>query len=190
MPKVSNKIDYSTMPISFYKFVCQDDNVNSCYVGSTGNFRQRKHQHKHACTSTTNLKYNYLIYQTIREHGGWNNWRPVEIITHNCVDKLQIAVHERFYIDALKPSLNTQIPLRTRKEWISCNRPKINKIANNYYHKNKEVCLETQKRWRASNKEKLKINKKIYYDKNKDKILQRKKEKYALSKETNPSESV
>jgi len=175
---------------TIYKIICNDPDITDCYVGSTTNFKKRMANHKDAIHNYKSRKHKYKLYEFIRNHGGWNNWRPIEIITHNCVDKLEVAVHERFYIDALKPSLNTQIPLRTRKEWIECNRDKINGIANSYYHKNKEVCLASQKKWREANKEKLKIDKKNYYDKNKERILQKKREQYALSKETNPSLSV
>ena len=33
----------------FYKFVCNDENIKSCYVGSTSNFKARKNQHKNGC---------------------------------------------------------------------------------------------------------------------------------------------
>ena len=175
---------------TIYKIICNDPDITDCYVGSTTNFKKRMANHKDAIHNYKSRKHKYKLYEFIRNHGGWDNWRPVEIITHNCIDKLEVALHERFYIDALKPSLNTQIPLRTRKEWIECNRDKINDLANNYYHKNKEVCLASQKKWREANREKLKIDKKNYYDKNKERILQKKREQYALSKQTNPPLSV
>ena len=104
----------------------------------------------------------------------------------NCDDKNELKQHERIYIDALNSTLNTQIPLRTRKEWEKANRKKINKNANNYYHKNKEKCLESQKKWTSKNKDKISSIKKVYYQKNKDKILEQKKIKYNELKSTNP----
>ena len=87
----------------------------------------------------------------------------------------------------MNPTLNCKIPLGTREEWIAKNRQKVNKYANNYYHKNKEKCLQSQKKWVNANKEKSKQIKALYYQKNKEKILQNKKDKY---NETNSSLSV
>ena len=180
--------DYSNSCI--YQIICKDETIKDSYIGSTTNFKRRMNQHRDSVDNYKSRKHKYKLYQFIRAHGGWQNWIMKPIIHYSCLDKMEAAEHERFYYDSLKPTLNDQIPLRTRKEWIEANRPKINKLANNYYHNNKDKCLESQKKWTSKNKEKIKIIKKTYYEKNKDKILEQKKEKYALSKSTNPSLSV
>ena len=77
MPKIAT--DYSTREISFYRFVCNDPEIQSSYVGHTVDFNRRKSQHK-SCCNNSNDKYHHLqIYQTIREYGGWDNWRMIEI---------------------------------------------------------------------------------------------------------------
>ncbi len=173
-----------------YKIICKDETILDVYVGSTTNFNRRLCQHRENVTNYKCRKSNYKVYKFIREHGGWSNWEMIAISEINCDDKNELKQHERLYIDALNSTLNTQIPLRTRKEWEADNRDKINKNANNYYHENKQKCLESQKKWSSKNKDKISAIKKVYYQKNKDKILENKKIKYNALKSTNPSLSV
>ena len=42
-------IKYQITPIIFYKFVCKNPEIKSCYVGHTTNFNNRKNQHKYCC---------------------------------------------------------------------------------------------------------------------------------------------
>lgn len=174
MPKVSNKIDYSTMPISFYKFVCQDDNVNSCYVGSTGNFRQRKHQHKHACTSTTNKKYNYLIYQTIREHGGWNNWFMVEIRNKLCDSKRDAERIEQELMTELKANMNSKQAFNTLD---------IKEYKRQYRISHAEHIKEHMKQYRLENADKINAYKKQYRIEHAEEINAKAKAKRQAKKE-------
>lgn len=176
--------DYSNSCI--YQIVCKDESITDSYIGSTTNFKKRITQHRDNVNNYKSRKHKYKLYQFIRDHGGWSNWIMKPIINYSCESQIEVAEHERFYYDSLKPSLNYQIPNRTRKEWQQANRPKLNKSANDYYHKNKQKCLESQKKWTSKNKDKIKIIKKTYYDKNKEEILEKKRQKYALSKETNP----
>ena len=174
--------DYSNSTI--YKIICKDPSIIDSYIGSTTNFKKRIYAHKDCVNNYKSRKHKYKLYQFIREHGGWNNFIITPIIKYNCETKLEVAQHERFYIDAIKPSLNDQIPLRTRKEWIEANRNKVNKYANNYYHGNKDKCLAAQKKWVDSNKDKVKKIKTEYYNRNKSTILKKRREKY--KEKTNP----
>ena len=59
----------------------KDDNeLENIYIGSTCNFKVRKHSHKSACNNPNNNAYNNKKYQYIRENGGWDDWimRPIE----------------------------------------------------------------------------------------------------------------
>jgi predicted GIY-YIG superfamily endonuclease len=65
--------------MSYYIYkICCDDLPEFVYVGSTKAFRQRKNEHKSNCNND-NKKHNFKLYQTIRENGGWENWRMVII---------------------------------------------------------------------------------------------------------------
>ena len=67
MPK--KVIDYSKGLV--YKLVCNDLNVKDCYVGSTTNFSKRKNVHKSDCNNIRSSRYNYRLYQVMRENNGW-----------------------------------------------------------------------------------------------------------------------
>ena len=66
--------------MSYYIYkICCDDCPDFVYVGSTKSFRHRKYQHKCCCNKENSAKYNRKLYTTIRENGGWDNWRMVII---------------------------------------------------------------------------------------------------------------
>ena len=69
MPKTP--IDYSNTQI--YKWVCNDPNINSCYVGPTTNWVKRKASHKERCNNEKSKKYHFQIYQIMRMNGGIEN---------------------------------------------------------------------------------------------------------------------
>lgn len=133
MPK--KPIDYSKTII--YKIVCNDLNIKDVYVGHTTEFTKRKCKHKYCCLNKNNSKYNYKVYQIIREHGGWNNWEMIEIEKYPCVDENEAKARENYYYDLLNSKLNTITPLMreaTRAEYLK-----------NYFTKNKETIYNRNK---------------------------------------------
>ncbi len=84
MPKVSNKINWETDYVSFYKFVCKDPLITFVYIGHTTNFASRKSSHKTACNNPKYKDHNTPIYKFIRNNGGWNNWILIEINSQFC----------------------------------------------------------------------------------------------------------
>ena len=102
MPKVS--MDYSKTII--YHFVCQDTNIKCSYIGSTTNFSKRKGQHKANCNMETAEHHHYKVYQTIRDNGGWTNWKMKPLEEFPCENKTQQMIREQHWIDQLKPELN------------------------------------------------------------------------------------
>lgn len=88
-----------------YKLCCKDPSVSDFYIGSTCNLYRRKAQHKHDCIYP-NKKYNYPIYQFIREHGGWDNWTINVIEEVGCKNKIEKDRIEREWFERLKPTLN------------------------------------------------------------------------------------
>ena len=117
------------MPINYsngviYKLCCNDATITDIYIGSTTSFRARKYEHNCCCTTPSNKEYNYLRYRTIRANGGWYNWSMIEIEKYEATDKHDLKKRERYWIETLKPSLNKQIPTRTRKEWAQTDKVK------------------------------------------------------------------
>ena len=108
------KIDYSNLII--YKIVCRELQITDSYVGSTTNFDQRKKQHKKNCYNTNTDKYYYKLYETIRNHGGWENWLMVIVEKCPCEDSYNARKLERFYYEQLKANLNMLRPLQTAEE--------------------------------------------------------------------------
>ena len=107
MEHASDKFDWENDHVIFYKFVCNDLNVTSCYVGHTTNFKQRKSKHQSCCNNSTSNDHNLKIYKIIRENGGWSNWDIVEIDKQICKHHAHAKIIEQEWIEKLKPGMNT-----------------------------------------------------------------------------------
>ena len=123
MPKI--EIDYSNTVI--YKIICNDTSCKKFYVGHTTNFVQRKHSHKQSCTNEKSSNYNLEMYKTIRENGGWENWRMVIIHVAKCKNGHEAKKIENEFFELLNDPLNTNqiLPkqnLKTEK-MVSCKKP-------------------------------------------------------------------
>jgi hypothetical protein len=62
-----------------YELRCKDADVKDFYVGSTTNLSQRLSCHKTCVNNDNNPHYQYKVYKTIRENGGWSNWEGKEV---------------------------------------------------------------------------------------------------------------
>ena len=127
MPKYENSVIYKIKHNEDY------DDVN-IYVGSTSNFKNRKNGHKTVCCNEKNKQHNFLVYQFIRNNGGWDNFVMIPIEQYSCNNKDELKIKERHHIDLLKPTLNKNIPGRTAKEYYK-----------NYYEANREQINEKVK---------------------------------------------
>lgn len=137
-------MDYSKVVI--YKIVCNDLAVTEVYVGHTTNWTQRKKNHKNCCSCSSNSKqYNILLYKTIREHGGWDNWTMVEVEKFPCENKTKAIVRERYWYKQLNGTMNSNVPSRTLKEYRQDNKDKIAEYNTQYYQDNKEQLIEKSK---------------------------------------------
>ena len=153
MPKVPT--DYSKTCI--YKLVHQDDiNNENIYIGSTTNFRKRKNQHKSLCHCETDKGYNYPKYQYIRENGGWDMWKMIEIEKYPCNDKREAERRERYWVEYYQSKLNRNIPYTNdaekvvkkqeiQQQWYINNRSRVQKLSRDYYHNNKTMVLEKKR---------------------------------------------
>ena len=100
MPK-SKINDYT-----FYKIVCLDDSCELCYVGSTVNWKARCYMHKICCTNENSKQYNFKVYQTIRENGGWCNFKMIQIGQAEQLTLRQAQKIEDDYRIELKANMN------------------------------------------------------------------------------------
>ena len=112
MPKTD--IDYSNTII--YKITCKDTEIKDVYVGHTTNFVQRKHAHKQGCINPKSSNYDCKLYNTIREKGGWTNWRMEILNFFNCFDHYEARQKEQEYFISLNANLNSIQPMPKPKE--------------------------------------------------------------------------
>ena len=107
------------------------------YIGSTTNMRLRKNRHKYDCNKENGKHYNLKVYHYIRSNGGYDAWQ-YEILEHirNSINTKELHGVERKYIEQLKPTLNAQIPNRTRDEWIQDNKEYCINHRAQYYQNN------------------------------------------------------
>ena len=89
-----------------YKICCLDPTVTSLYIGSTCNFAKRKYFHRHVCHNEKNKDHNMKVYQFIRDNGGWDNWKMIEIDKLSCSTKREKEKMEYEYIQKMKADLN------------------------------------------------------------------------------------
>ena len=146
-----------------YKIYCKDSNITDCYIGSTKNLNNRKSQHKCYCNNKNQRKYNYNIYNFIRNNGGYNNF-DYEILEE--IYNGDLKQYEREYIEKLKPTLNKLLPNRTGKEAV--------KFRNKNFRDNNKDRLNKERR------EKIKCDCGILLNKNS--IYKHKKSKKHLNK--------
>ena len=133
MPRVA--FDYSKTEI--YKIIHINPEVNLSYVGHTTNFIQRKREHKSCANNNKELN----LYTTINANGGWGNFKMIFVEKFKCANRREAEAREQFWMDELKPNMNSNFAQRSQKEY--------NK---EYYQENKEQ----MKAWREDNKELIK----------------------------------
>jgi len=159
---------------------------NEFYVGSTTDFTNRKRCHKHSCSDITHKSYNYKIYQTIREKGGWDSWQmiPLEEYTE-CQSQIQARIREEEWRVKIQANLNMRKAyiseeilkeeslLRSKQYYQEHKEEKLEK-AKEYYQEHKKEKLEYRSKYRQEHKEETKQ----YHQDNKEKIHTYKNQKF------------
>ena len=135
--------------MSYYIYkICCDDLPDFVYVGSTKAFRQRKSQHKNCYNKGDTKK----IYNTIRENGGWENWRMVILEELGEVSFTEARIKEEEHRVKLKANLNMVKCYKTDGH----TKENHKEYAKEWYENNKEHIKEITKEYRENNKEKIK----------------------------------
>ena len=134
--------------MSYYIYkICCDDLPEFIYVGSTKAFRERKRRHRLNTLNGSPEK----LYNTMRDNGGWDNWRMVILEDIGEVSLTQARIKEEEHRVKLNANMNSIKCYQTDEEYNERHR----KQANNYYKENKEKVLETTKIYREKNKDKI-----------------------------------
>jgi len=142
----------------FYKIVCLDDSCELCYVGSTVNWKARNYSHKRNCTNENSKGYNYKVYKTIRDNGGWCNFKMIELGQGEQLTLRQAQKIEEEYRVELKANLNERrcyITEEQKKEYIQDNRDKIQERLKQYYKKNSDKMQQYSKQYYQDNRDKF-----------------------------------
>ena len=158
MPRLN--VDYSKTVI--YKIVCNDENVDYLYIGSTTNFTKRKACHKSCCNNINSIKHNQKKYIEIRNNGGWENFKMIEVEKYPCNDKREAEKREEEVRLELKANMNSIRCYITEEEKRISNiiRTKANREANIERFKQREQLC------RDNNKDLIKIRNKNYREEN------------------------
>jgi hypothetical protein len=150
----------------FYKLVCKSDNVDLEYIGSTINWKERNSTHKSKCNNPKHKSHNQKKYQVIREYGGWDNWRMLEIGRREQLTLTEARLIEEEYRQENQSKLNSRRCFLTdegKKEYYETHKKQIAE----YYNIHHEEILEYQKN---------------YYEANKEEVKRKRRERYAKSK--------
>jgi hypothetical protein len=157
---------YYNMKYIIYKIQIKD----YIYIGSTKNFTIRKASHKRDC----NNGKDFLVYNTIRENGGWECCTIVpirEVEVETILQARIIEEEERVKYNAQMNAIRAYI---TEDEKLA--------YVNYWREENKEKRAETGKLWYEANKEKRAETQKIWYEANKERVAEYGRKRYAAKK--------
>lgn len=123
----------------FYIYCIQhkDDPKYGRYVGSTRDMKNRMALHRnYAC------KHHGILYQMIRNSGGWDNWTVKCLEEIETEDKTLRYAREQFWIDNTPDKLNQKNAVANkpaeRKRYYDKNREEILAMKKQYYELHKE----------------------------------------------------
>jgi len=138
------------------------ENESLVYIGHTTNWDNRKYNHKSRCNNEENKWNNLKLYQMIRENGGWEFFKMIEVEKYPCNDKREAEKRENETMKKLKSNMNTNKSYITEEE--------KREMVKEYKETNKEKNKEKHKEYRENNKDKIKEFNKLYYETNKEKV--------------------
>jgi len=160
---------------TFYKIVNVNGDVDLCYVGSTVNMGRRTRTHKSDCNNPNSIKHNLKVYKTIREHGGWDEFKMIPIGTAEQLKSTEAHVIEEKYRIELSAEMNSCKCFRTSEEdkehrrlYYENNKEASAKRSKMRYENNKEYIAQYSKVYRENNKETIAEKAKVYYENNKE----------------------
>ena len=121
-----------------YKIYCKDPSVKNLYIGSSVNFHKRKMAHKSVVYNENAKHHNLLLYEFIRDNGGWDNWNIDIIEKIKFIYRTELREKEKFWIEKEKSTLNVGIIL-TKKEKEKREEEKRKEYQKQYIEKCKKL---------------------------------------------------
>jgi hypothetical protein len=120
-----------------YRIICKDVTITDSYIGSTVYFEVPNHISN--CSSKKTK-------ECIRNNGGLNNWRIIEIEIFQSKDHPDLAKRKRYWIEYYNATLNHIVPSRTEKEYSQ-------QYNQQYREQHKEDIKEYNQQYREQHKE-------------------------------------
>jgi hypothetical protein len=160
-----------------YKLV--NNNDDDIYIGATcSTLTKRKYGHK----KDAGLHPDRRIYAHLNQVG-WENVSIILIETCPCNNRNELSKRERYWVDKLKPVLNTALPLRNKREYYIANKEKIIARSKKYREDNPERIRLSKQKWRDANKDLIKAQHGRWSEQNKERIQKKKREYYLANRE-------
>ena len=161
------------------KYIIYKIQINDyIYIGSTKNFAIRKSQHKRRCNNSMDL----LVYNTIREHGGWECCTMVPVREVEVETKLQAHIVEEEERVKYNAQMNTNRAYITEEERIAYRR--------DWHKANPESAIISFKKWIEANKEKRAETNKLWRIENRAYLAEYRRKKRAAEKAEQSSPSI
>lgn len=120
--------------MKYYIYKISIPNTEYFYIGSTNNLYNRKSHHKDYSLYYFNPKF--MLYDKIREYGGWDKIEFTTIKEFEVNSKKEASIEEQKIIDELKPNLNNRMASRHHlsiEEKNKLNKESTKKSAKKYY---------------------------------------------------------
>ena len=127
MPKVP--MDYSNTIIYKIQHIELDELI---YIGHTTNFNKRKYQHKNNSINENAKDHQALLYQTIKNNGGWDMFKMIQIKTFSCANLREAAAEEDKLMMELNATMNKNRPQRSQKQWTIDNKISLAQYQKEY----------------------------------------------------------
>jgi hypothetical protein len=195
--KPVEKLNYT-----FYKFIhISKDLSELCYVGSTANMVSRRANHKSNCNNANSKLHNTLLYRTMRENGGFNNFKMIILGTAEQVTKREAQAIEEEYRIKEKANLNSFRCYTTEeqkaeqltecdKKYRQNNKAKITQYrqehkdeTKQYYQDHKKEFTEKARQYYQEHKAEIAEKARQYYQDNKAELAKYQKQYRQANKE-------
>ena len=134
MPR--KEINYQNTVIYKIQHTEKDDLL---YVGHTTDFTKRKNAHKTKCNNPNSNAYDSKLYSMIRENGGWDMFKMLEVEKFPCNDHNEACSEEDKIMKEMKANMNSNSSVFNKEK-------KVLKQMK-YYEKYKEKVLARNKKF-------------------------------------------
>lgn len=133
----------------FYQIVCKNETIKDAYIAYTSlSIVRAMKTFKSQYYSTNNNTSYLLLFDNIREHGGWDSWYAVPVETYDSVNKREARTIKRKMIENTPNNINVKKrPIVSQEEQAA--------LILLWFEDNKDQLAIYYKRWREDNRELL-----------------------------------